>query len=64
MLVLALLVVAAHLVYALHTGVAYPWGPGWFPVRRTEMPFGYWASVFEFALLGVFFFIAALGLLR
>jgi len=63
MLIIGLLVVAAHLAYALYTGVAYPCGPGWFAVRRTEMPFGYWASVFEFVLLGGLLVATAFGLL-
>ena len=61
MLILGLLVVGAHLLYALWAGVAYPFGPGWFPIRRTERPFGYWAAVAEFVLIGTGLLLGAAG---
>ena len=52
---------AAHVGYALFSGVAYPLGAGWFAVRRAERPFGYWGSIAMYALMGTAFLFAGLG---
>ena len=46
---------AMNVVYALRTGVAYPFGPIWFPVARARAPLGFWATIVMFVLLGGFF---------